>query len=503
MTDTLLSLDVGTTAVKAVWFDLQGRELATAERTFPLHTPQAGWVEIDPDELWDAALGALAEIGARMADRHLLAVALSTQGGSFTAQDAEGQPTCPILTWMDSRSAPIVAEWQASGAAATVRRIGGWTVDAGLPLPMLAWLRRERPQDFARSAHFLSVNDLLSARLTSIYATNPSMAGEMLLMDTATGEWSPELLALAGIQAERLSPILPSTAVVGNLLPEVCRATGLPAGTPLVNGGQDHSCEALAVGMVAPGQALLACGTAWVINGISARADVSGIPTSVNLNCHVLPGVWTISQFLGGLGGTIEWWVNHFWQNAAGAPLGRSQIFAAFEAALAETQPGSGGLFFLPLAGSRQLKDAPAHGGFWGLRLDHTRADLSRAVLESAAFELAWSLDHLRAAGMAVDQLWMIGGAARNALLTQLVADACSAPVWLTQYSHGPALGAAMLAGMGLGLFDGHEAARRVFTVRSRVVEPDPANTSVYGALSEQYRRLAAACRTLGAPPST
>ncbi|NPV55298.1 MAG: hypothetical protein HPY76_01295 [Anaerolineae bacterium] len=501
MTDTLLSLDVGTTAAKAVWFDLDGNELATAERAFPLHTPQATFAEIDPDELWNAVLGVLSEIGARLGNHRLLALAIASQGGSLTADDAAMQSTCPIITWMDTRSALIVTEWLANGVDETVRRISGWSLDPGLPLPMIEWLRRERPDDFARSARFLSVSDFLVARLTGVYATNPSMAGEMLLTDIAGGDWSPELCALVGIQPSQLSPILPSTAVIGNLLPAVCQATGLPPGTPVVNGGQDHSCEALAVGMVTPGKALLACGTAWVINGVSVRAKMSTIPTSMNLNFHVQPDVWIISQFLGGLGGTTEWWVNRFWQNAAAhQPLDRAGLYAVFETALAGTKPGAGGLFFLPLAGSRQLENAPGCGGFWGLRLHHTRADLSRAVLEGSVFELVWSLERLKDAGMPVKQLWMIGGAARNPLLTQIVADACGVPVWLTQYSHGPALGAAMLAGMGLGLFDSHEAARRVFAVQSRVVEPNPGNSRTYTDLFWRYRRLAEASQGLVAP---
>jgi xylulokinase len=281
----------------------------------------------------------------------------------------------------------------------------------------------------------------------------------------------------------------------------------------VINGGQDHSCEALALGMTAKGAGLLACGTAWVINGIAETPSTEAIPASMDLNYHVVPGRWVVSQFLGGLGACLEWWLNQCSTagtpdraqahgNALAAPVqgdGMSvgaqqycaQKWTAFDEALEGTEPGCGGLLYLPQTGARQVPGSQQHGGFLGLRLDHSWADMGRAMLEGAAYELRWALEHLRAAGLALEQMWMVGGAAQSPLWPQIVADVSGLPVLLSQYTHGPALGAAILTGVGLGIFDSVEAARDHFQVSARRIEPVETHEPVYDWQYAAYRRLA------------
>ncbi|NPV74958.1 MAG: hypothetical protein HPY59_01155 [Anaerolineae bacterium] len=489
MTDTILSLDIGTTAVKAVLFDPRGSELLVAERALTLQTPQAGFVELDPEELWRAVLDVLNEI-AQKNRRHILAIAIATQGGSFLATDERGRPVCPIITWMDSRSETVVNHWRQRGLEAGIRQICGWSLDPGLPLAMIGWMRAYLPEAFARSAHFLSVNDFLTHRLAGVYSMNPSMAGEMMLTDIVTGKWSPALCDLAGIQPDQLSPIHPSEAILGPILPEVSQATGLAADIVVVNGGQDHSCEALAIGMTEPGPALLACGTAWVINGATDRADMSAIPDGMNLNFHVIPHCWTISQFLGGLGGALEWWLNRLWQSPdIENPLTRPKLYSLLDESLEQTSPGDG-LFFFPLAGSRNTSKSAGAGGFLGLRWEHSRAELTRAIMEGAACEVRWSLERLRSAGVAMDQIWMIGGAAHSPHWPGIVASLTGMNVTLTHYSHGPALGAAILAGVGLGIYPNTDAGRSCFNLRPRQISPDEKLVSFYEDYFQRYRQL-------------
>jgi xylulokinase len=491
MIEAILSLDVGTTAVKAVLFNPAGSELVTAEQGITLHTPRPGWVELDPDELWQAVLEVLREIVQNSIQTHIMAVTLATQGGSFLALDARGDPTCPIITWMDSRSEPVIQRWKAQRLDLDIRRISGWTPEAGLPIAMIAWLRVEQPETFTASAHFISVNDFLTFRLAGILSMNPSMAGEMLLTDMTTGDWSDVLGEIAGINPQQLSPIRPSAAVIGHLLPEVSRQIGLPEDIPLINGGQDHSCEALAVGLIGTGKALLACGTAWVINGATHQAEIASIPAGMNLNYHVIPACWTVSQFLGGLGGAVEWWLNHTWQNAnPEVSIPRAELYALFDRALMQTYPGGGGLYFFPLSGTRQLAVSQTGGGFLGLRLDHTRGDMSRAILECAACEVRWSLERLGSAGLPIEQLFMLGGATRSTLWPSIVAALTGIPVYIPRVSHGPALGAAILAGVGLGIYPDVDYGRALYNLQSNEVMPDAAWHSTYEGYYNRYREL-------------
>jgi sugar (pentulose or hexulose) kinase len=210
---------------------------------------------------------------------------------------------------MDQRSRDLLVRWRAEGVADRVREISGWSAEPRLPLSTISWLCRSRPGVFAATERFLSVNDFLAQRLTGRSATNPSMAGEMLLTDIVTGQWSQELCDLVGIGPRHLSPILPSDVPLGTILPEVADLLGLDPQTSVINGGQDHACEALALWVTSKGAGLLACGTAWVINGLTESPSVGAIPSSMDLNHHVLPGRWVVSQFLGGLGACLEWWL--------------------------------------------------------------------------------------------------------------------------------------------------------------------------------------------------
>jgi xylulokinase len=207
----------------------------------------------------------------------------------------------------------------------------------------------------------------------------------------------------------------------------------------------------------------------------------------MSLNPHVVPGRWIASQFLGALGAGVEWWVRHGWSgHRVAEPLDRQERYASFTLELHGTEPGSAGLFFFPLDGSQLAGDGVAHGGFVGLRLDHTRADMGRALLESAAFEVRGALDHLRQADLPLERLWMVGGATRNPLWPQIIADVTGVPLSLTRYSHGPALGAALLAGRGLGLWDEYPS-----WVSAGRVEPDGTHAVRYGQRFAAYQRLA------------
>jgi xylulokinase len=376
-----------------------------------------------------------------------------------------------------------------------VRRISGWSPQAGLPLASIGWLRQARPDVFKATDRFLSVNDFLAQRLTGSAATSPSVAGEMLLTDIRTGQWSEELCRLVGIDPEALSPILSATAPLGPIGPEISHLTGLSPETVVVNGGQDHSCEALALGLTSAGAGLLACGTAWVINAVVEalpEADpVGGIPADMDLNYHVLPGRWIASRFLGGLGACVEWWLDQCGQSAT---RGRDELWSAFDEALAETAAGSGGLIYLPPTGAGGAQGSVAgrrQGGFAGLRLDHAWADMGRAILEGAAYELRGALEQLGSTGLPLREVWMIGGAAQSPLWPQIVADASRVPILLSQYSHGPALGAAILAGLGLGLFDSVESAQDRFQVSARRLEPQERQAQAYDRQFATYRWLA------------
>ncbi len=487
MRERIVSLDVGTTVAKAVVFDRQGREMGLAEYSYGISTPEPGHVELDPEQVFTACCRAMADV----AGPDVVAICLTTQGGSLIPADENGRALSPMVTWMDRRAEGLVNSWFEDGTAGWMRGICGWAPQPGLPLPVICWFRVHQPGQFARTKRWLGVNDWLTGRLTGRFATNPSLAAEMMLMDIGAQTWSAQMCDFAGISPETLSPVLPSDAVVGTLFSDLARSLGLAEDVVLVNGGQDHCCEALAVGMTDEGTGLLACGTAWVINGAMGSARMDDVPPRMDLNVHVVPERWIASQYLGGLGGAIEWWASRFCEGLfEREPDHRDAVYTKMGKALDESPVGARGITFLPLEGSMNCSD-PVRGQFRGLDWSHGFEDMTRALFESAVMEVRWAIDEWAHAGHPLRELWMIGGATRSPALPGMIADSTGIPVVMTGYSHGPALGAAMLGAVCLGFYDNLDDVRRGFAVKRTVRRPESSRKSAYDELYNRYRREA------------
>jgi sugar (pentulose or hexulose) kinase len=279
--------------------------------------------------------------------------------------------------------------------------------------------------------------------------------------------------------------------VVGRITKEANRLTGLPAETVVVNGGHDQGCTALGLGVDAPGRILLACGTSWVVTAVVKEPDVSGMPEGLNMHAHPAPGRWTVSQSLGGLGASLEWLLRCCWAASGLESSGkRTAAFASLDAELARTAPGSSDLFFAPLAGGHAAPVGDQRGAFWGLRLDHSRADMTRAVMEGAAYELRWALEPIQKAGMPIEQMCMVGGATRSPLWPVIVADVTGLPLLVPQPAHWPTVGAAILAGVGIGAFETIADGQARFQRPAQRIEPEQARTALYEEYFRAYQQL-------------
>jgi xylulokinase len=257
--------------------------------------------------------------------------------------------------------------------------------------------------------------------------------------------------------------------------------TGLARGVVLVNGGHDQVCTAFGLGINDPGKVLVACGTAWVITGVINSLQMTRMPETLDLNFHILPHRWTQSQSLGGLGAPLEWWLNET------ISLDRATQFSVLEQELARTQPNQQ-LFFMPLTGGFDNPATSSAGGFVGLQLSHTRAQMARAIMESAAFELKWSLLHWFKDGMQMDHLFLVGGAAQSSDWLKILAEVCGITIYIPQYDHWPSLGAAYLAGCGLGLFDLEQVPPDNFLKPYHQVIGDERQSALYETKFAAYR---------------
>lgn len=478
-----LSLDVGTTVAKCVLFDQNGKEILVKENAYQLLNAEHGAAEQCPEEIKKVVFSCLQEVFTSDYKNQIRAICISTQGGSFLPVRADGTKTHNLITWMDTRAKDIVKKWEQEGITKLVRERSGWWVEEGLPLATIAWFKQNMPEEFQATDYFLSLNDYLAFLLTGKFITNPSCAGEMLLVNSKTGVWDDILCGLVGIKKDQLSTIQPADAIIGSLSEELKSLFGISQQIPVINGGQDHTLEALAVGLTGKGKTLLACGTAWVINSVAKDGELAAIPPNMGANFHVMPNQWIISQYIGCFGGVMEWWIQQMWQSPE-KTCSRSEIYERLNKQLLAKAYTTEDLYYFPLSGGRQMNISRDGGIFWGSNLHHTREQFTLAVMEGAAFEVRWALENLAKHNFHSEELWMIGGAARSVIWTQMMADILGIPIYTSNYSHGPALGAAMIAAVTLGDFVNYEDSRNVFKISHTVIAP---NAMIHRELSEKF----------------
>jgi xylulokinase len=485
--DLLIGLDVGTTGTKAIAFDTEGRVVASAAQQYGLLTPEPGWVEQDPLDLWNAAVATLRSVAEQIDPKdRVIALAQSSQGGTTIPVDARFQPTYNAISWMDGRGEVEQAHIGATFGAERLYRLTGWKVMPALPLVHLLWLRMNRPEAFESTRQVTFVNDYIGWHLTGVLGMNPADASITQLFDIAQADWDDSLLAMGGIGRDQVSPVIPSGAVLGRLTAEAAQATGLPAGTLVGVGAHDQYCAALSAGATKPGSTLLSCGTAWVILAIPPSLEV-GLASRMGISCHAVKGRWGGLYSLGAVGTSMEWLAENIW---AGCERNRSreELYAAINDGVARSDPGAGGLLFFPLAGGHGEIYGVGRGGFVNLTLPHTREDMARAIMEAVAFELRWAVEEIGRAGVSVNVLKMVGGAARSPVWPQIVADVTCLPVALPAFSQAASWGAAILAGVAAGVYTDPEAGLAALPRPERRLDPNPNCAETYARSFEQFR---------------
>ncbi|HZW04594.1 MAG TPA: xylulokinase, partial [Anaerolineaceae bacterium] len=464
----LAGIDIGTSGVKVVLLTPEGRLLASAGSEYPLHTPQSQWAEQNPDDWLAGALNGLravlAQSGIRPGD--IAAVGMTGQMHSLVCLGADSRPLRPAIIWADRRSAEQVARAQAEIGS----RLGAWAgnpVATGFMLTSWAWLRQHEPLVAGATRTLLLPKDEVRFRLTGLLASEPSDASATLLFDVSRRDWSVPLLAWAGLQRDQLPPLLESAQAAGTLLPEMAAACGLLAGTPVICGASDQAAQAVWQGVIAPGTASVTVGTGGQIFA-PLSTPVPDPQLRLHLFCHALPNRWHLEAAMLSAGLALRWFRDRF------AP---GSSYAELADAAAQVAAAGEGLFFLPyLSGERTPHmDSGARAGFTGLGLEHTRAHLVRAVMEGVVFALKQGLDRMEAITGRLETLVVSGGAVRHPLWLRLLADILDRRLLVPAVEEATAGGAALLAGVGAGLFPDLPralAARRLPPARE--IRPDP-----------------------------
>jgi len=492
-----LGLDVGTSGVKALRMTEAGDVEATATTPLPLSTPRPGWAEQHPDTWWDASLASIRQLLAPpQSARRVLAVGISGQMHSSVFLDRAAEVIRPALLWCDGRTTAECAE--------ITQRVGGegrlreWVCNPaleGFTLPKVLWLKHHEPAAFARLATVLLAKDFVRLRLTGTLATEPSDASGTLMFDPARVRWSRDMLDAVALPVSLVPEVGGSSAVLGHVTPAAAALTGLVPGTPVVGGGADNACGAAGVGAITPGEAVASWGTSGTVLAPTAEPRVDPA-LRAHTFCHVAPGVWYVMGVVLSAGGAFAWYRDQFARDLAGA----DQPDMRLSEEAAAIPPGADGVTFLPyLQGERTPhRDAALRAAFVGLSLAHSRAHLTRAVLEGVCFALRDSVSILQELGLAPSHLLLTGGGARSPLIRRLQADVFGLPVSTVNREEGPAYGAALLAAVGAGAFPDLAAAVRRTLTREPLAYPDAQAHRAYQALYDRFRASYPASRPHG-----
>lgn len=494
----ILAHDLGTSGDKATLFDAEGRYVAGAFVAYGTDFPQAHWAEQDAHAWWGAVCDStrrlLAESG--VAAGEIAAVGFSGTMMGCLPVDAAGNPLRSCIIWADQR-ARAEAEWMADrvGALRIYARCGN-RVSAAFSGPKMLWVREHQPEIFERTAKFLVPKDYIAQRLGAGFVTDYSDASGTLLFDLATRQWDAEILDALGLDGALLPEAHPSPDVVGAVTAAAAAETGLAAGTPIVIGGGDGSCAGAGAGVIDAGSCYCVIGTsAWV--SVTTTAPVLDGQQRTQTHHHVHPDRYAPMGVQQMAGGAREW----AWRALA------SESSLDLDEAAAQVAPGSEGLVFLPyLMGERAPWWNPlARGAFVGLTMRHGKPEMARAVLEGVAIGLRQIFTILRGHVPTIDAVRLIGGGGRSRQWPQILADCFDVPIHLLELKgEATSWGAAVVAGVGVGLYDWSIAAERARVVE--VIEPDAARAACYAeraalhedlyrALEPLYGRLTAGIR--------
>ncbi|HEU5023386.1 MAG TPA: gluconokinase [Spirillospora sp.] len=437
--EVVIGLDVGTSAVKAVAFELGSAWRYSAARQCTAEPVR------DPARISAAVTDALGECAAACADRRVLAVSVSTAMHGLLALDAEMRPLTPLSTWADDRAGEQAWRLRRSGQAADLHRVSGTPVHPMTPLTKLLWFRQERPDLWARARWWAGLKDYVLWRLTGDFITELSSASGTGMLDMSARDWSPDALRLTGLDRERLPRVLPTTTIL-ELAPEPARLIGLPAGTPVVAGAGDGPLGNLGTGAMTSGVAGLSLGTSGAVR--TMRAEPYSDPECGLFSYALTDTAWAIGAAVSNGGNVVRWAGELF-----DAPDGAHASHEAELLELAAKAPaGSDGLIMLPylLPERAPLWRPRLRGAFLGLSERHTRGHFVRAAVEGVALRLAQIVIDLERLGP-ITGLRVTGGAFRSALWRDVVAAAVDRPTTFTSGAEGSALGAAALGLHALG----------------------------------------------------
>ncbi|HQZ97025.1 MAG TPA: xylulokinase [Pyrinomonadaceae bacterium] len=491
-----LGIDIGTGGSRAVVIDVNGKVVASATKEHAAFaSPQIGWAEQDPRDWWRASVAAIRKVLSSVAfgADAIGAVSFSGQMHGSVFLDEKDEVIRPALLWCDQRTEKQCGEiTKKIGATRLIELVSNPAI-TGFTLPKILWLRENELQNWERVRCILLPKDYVRLRLTGDKASDVADSSGTLLFDVVNRRWSQEILDAMEIDKDLMPPVYESIEVTGKVSAAGAEATGLIAGTPVIAGAGDNAAGAIGMGIVQPGTVSATIGTSGVVFVVTEKPTLD-LKGRTHTLCHAIPNRWHMTGVTLGAGLSLKWFRDNFGGGADFATLGDEA---------AKVSAGSDGAIWLPyLMGERTPHlDPHARAAFIGLTASHTRGHLVRAVMEGVAFSLRDAFEIFKSLGAEVNAIRLGGGGSHSPVWRQIQADVYGQAVQTIEADEGAALGAAILAGVGVGTWNSvDEACERTI----RVAEKIDVNAESAKALDQNYeiyKRLYPALKALSEPP--
>lgn len=479
----VVGIDLGTSAVKTILVDEKGTILQEASKSYPLFHEKAGYSEQNPEDWVKGTIAALRELleKANVPADHIAGISYSGQMHGLVLLDDQHHVLRNAILWNDTRTTKQCEEiTQAFGEE--MLSITKNRVLEGFTLPKIRWVQEHEPELFQKAALFLLPKDYVRLRMTGEAHMDYSDAAGTLLLDVVQKRWSSAVCEQFHIPLSICPPLVDSTTQTGGILPAIAAQTGLAEGTPVFAGGADNACGAIGAGILTAGKTMCSIGTSGVIlaHEEDENRDFEG---KVHFFNHGKQDAFYTMGVTLSAGHSLQWFKETFAED---------QSFEELLEGIEDIPAGSSGLLFTPyLAGERTPHaDSAIRASFIGMESSHTKTHFARAVMEGITFSLNESIAMFRNEGKTVDTVISIGGGAKNDTWLQMQADVFNATVVKLQNEQGPAMGAAMIAAAGSGLFASLEECANVFIKEADSFQPDPVQAAVYEKLFDIYKNV-------------
>lgn len=490
----LLGIDIGTTGTRSLVINEDGSIIGSAVKEYPLYTPKPGWAEQEPEDWYDATIQTIKEVLEKneIKGSDIKAIGLSGQMHGSVFLDKNNEVIRPAILWCDQRTEPQCQEIYNIFGYENFIKLSYNKALPGFTSPKILWLRENESENYKKVYKILLPKDYVRFMISGVYATEVSDAAGMLLMDIKNRVWSNEILNGLEIDKNFLAELYESYEISSRVNEKTAKLTGLLAGTPIAGGGGDNAAGNVGSGIIRQGIISDSIGTSGVV---FAHSDSPVYDPEGRLHsfCHAVPGKWHLMGVTLSAAGSQKWYYDTFGPSKS-IMQERPDLkkYKLLDAQAEKISAGSNGLIFLPyLSGERSPHgDAYARGVFFGISYVHGQDHFVRSIMEGVAFSQLDCLNLMRSLGINSDKIVLIGGGSRSKIWREIICDVFETPLITLKNEEGPAFGAALLGGVGCGLYKSVEEAVEKTVRQADEIKPNSGNFPIYRKTYDIYRSL-------------